>query len=158
LKVRGLRACERAFVRACIWQEMHNARGREKMGSYQHKKSSPRVWRTSAGDRWAGRKIYVYITIHVFWLGGGVRLPSFWRRGDLPVFLFHILVDDKVQSSRIQASSPRAPARMYRVATQMMPNGQMRSCPGRAARQVSVLRRQPKDRDPGLPDVDWGTQ
>ena len=45
----------------------------------------------------------------------------------------------EVQSSRIQANFSRAPAGMYCVATPIMPNGHMRSCPGRAARQVLVL-------------------
>jgi hypothetical protein len=82
--------------------------------------------------------------------GMGFGSVAFWRRGDLPVFLFRIRVGYKVHSSRIQANSPRAPARMYRAATPIMPNGHMRSCPGRAARQVSVLAT-PRDRDPGTP-------
>jgi hypothetical protein len=49
------------------------------------------------------------------------------------VFLLHILVGVDVQSSRNQANSPRAPAGLTRVATPIMPNGHMRSCPGRAA-------------------------
>ena len=50
---------------------------------------------------------------------------------------FHILVGDEVQSSRIQAYSPRAPVVVYRVATPIMPNGHMRSCPGRAGTRLT---------------------
>jgi hypothetical protein len=68
-----------------------------------------------------------------------VRLPSFLASWfDPPAFLCNILVGDEVQSSRIQANTPTAPAGMYRVATPMMPNGHMRPCPVRAARPVSA--------------------
>jgi len=87
----------------------------------------------------------------------GFGSPGFWHRGDPPVFLFHILVGDEVQSSLIQANSPRAPARMNRVATLIMSNWQMWSCPGRETAEVSVL----ASRETVTlvsPDADWGTQ
>jgi hypothetical protein len=85
--------------------------------------------------------IYIYICMYIYpyiFIGYGVGFgfPVFSRRGDPPVFLFHILVGGEVQSSRIQANSPRAPARLYRVATPIMPNGHMRSCAGRGAKAV----------------------
>jgi hypothetical protein len=50
---------------------------------------------------------------------------------------------DEVQSVNsprcIQINSQRAPVGRYRVATPMMPNGHMRSCPGRAHPMFSVL-------------------
>jgi hypothetical protein len=53
------------------------------------------------------------------------------------------------------ADSPRAPVIVYLVTTPIIPKGHMRSCPGRAASRFSAT---PRDRDPGFPDVDWGTQ
>ena len=81
--------------------------------------------------------IHTYIYLYIFiGYGVGFGFPVFSRRGDPPVFLFHILVGGEVQSSRIQANSTQATARMYRVATPIMPNGHMRSCAGRGAKAV----------------------
>ena len=63
---------------------------------------------------------------------------------------FRILVGVEVQLSRVPAHSETAPAGMYRGATPIKPKGHMWSCPGRAARPVSVLGFAPGDRDPGF--------
>ena len=81
--------------------------------------------------------IYIYYMHTYILVRGWGSAPLLFDVGaTLLVFLFHILVGGEVQSSRIQANSPRAPARMHCVATPIMPNGHMRSCAGREAKAV----------------------
>ena len=84
--------------------------------------------------------IYIYY-MHTYILVRGWGFDSRLFGVALTLYAsFHILVGDEVQSSRIQAYSPRAPVVVYRVATPIMPNGHMRSCPGRVAPRFSVWR------------------
>jgi hypothetical protein len=90
----------------------------------------------------------------------GFNSPAFLRRGDPPVFLFHILVGVEVQSSRFQANSPTAPPRLEGIAAlpRLCRTG---TCgPAREGGPTSlgpgVLPRQTVTRVG--PDADWGTQ
>jgi hypothetical protein len=76
----------------------------------------------------APKQLYIYIFISIYWLGGGSTPQLFGVEGTLLVVLVLILVGGEVQSSRIQANSPRAPAGLSRVATPIMPNGHIWSC------------------------------
>ncbi len=83
------------------------------------------------------RKTYIIEWFHLCRKSGLIFVSE--RTNKRPHHQFIHRIYKEVQSSRIQANFSRAPAGMYCVATPIMPNGHIRSCPGRAARQERVL-------------------